>query len=100
MRRKYRNSILFRKKLNKLKGQELFNVMTKIDEVLECDDINHYKNLKYAMKNYKRVHVNDSYVVLFFGDNDMVYFVDYEHHDKVYKYDKKQIKKYNSLEFD
>ncbi|MFW6014520.1 MAG: addiction module toxin RelE [Nanoarchaeota archaeon] len=94
--RGYKHSILFAKKLRKLKGQELINVMKKIDEILTCENIDHYKNLKYDLKKYKRVHVNDSYVILFFGEG-IVYFVDYEHHDKVYK--KKQIKKYENLSF-
>jgi len=86
-RRKY--STLFKKKLSKLKGKELQNVLKKRDEILSCEDIDHYKNLKYDLKRFKRVHVNDSYVILFLGDNATVYFVDYEHHDKVYrrKYD-------------
>ena len=100
MKRKYSDSTLFKKKVSKLKGQDLFNVMNKVDEVLTCLDINHYKNLKYDFKKYKRVHVNDSYVILFFGEGGRVYFVDYEHHDKIYKYDKKQLKKYDNLKFD
>ncbi|MCA9486171.1 addiction module toxin RelE [Candidatus Woesearchaeota archaeon] len=90
--RKY--SSLFKKALNKLKGKELQNLLKKRDEVMNNSDLNHYKNLKYDLKQYKRVHVNDSYVILFFGDDGTVYFVDYEHHDKVYK------KKYENLKFE
>ena len=100
MRRKYKDSPLFKRKVSKLSGQNLFNVMKKIDEILTCGDINHYKNLKYDFKKYKRVHVNNSYVILFLGDDGRVYFVDYEHHDKVYKYDKNQLKKYENLKFE
>jgi mRNA-degrading endonuclease RelE of RelBE toxin-antitoxin system len=99
MKKRYKDSTLFKKKLSKLKGQDLFNIMNKIEEILNCQDINHYKNLKYNLKKYKRVHVNNSYVILFFGEDEIVYFVDYEHHNNIYKYDKKQIMKYENLKF-
>lgn len=77
-----------KKKLKKLKGQELNNLLNKIDEILEIKDLDFYKNLKYDLKKFKRVHVNNSYVILFFGDNTIVYFVDYSHHDNIYKQNK------------
>ncbi len=83
--RKARYSILFKKKLKKLKGKELRNVLNKKDEILKRKDINFYKNLRYDLKHFKRVHVNDSYVILFKGFEDVIYFIDYEHHDKIYK---------------
>ena len=91
-KRKYSN--LFKKALDKINGKELQNILKKRDEILNSDDLNHYKNLRYDLKKYKRVHVNDSYVVLFFGDDDIVYFIDYEHHDKIYK------KKYTDINFE
>lgn len=83
--RKRKYSTLFKKKLKKLKGKELQNIINKRDEILSCKNIDHYKNLKYDLKKYKRVHANDSYIILFFGENNTVYFIDYEHHKKVYK---------------
>ena len=97
--RKSKYSHLFKKQLKKIKGKELSNVLRKRDEILISEDLNHYKNLKHNLKKYKRVHVNNSYIILFFGDDDFVYFVDYAHHDIVYKQGKKFIKKYNNLEF-
>lgn len=90
-KRKYSN--FFKKALNKLKGRELQNILKKRNEIMNSKDLNHYKNLGYDLKKYKRVHVNDSYIILFFGDDKTVYFIDYEHHNKIYK------KKYNNLEF-
>lgn len=99
MRREYSDSNLFKKKLNKLKGQDLFNVMSKIEEILTIEDLNFYKNLKHDLKKFKRVHVNNSYVILFFGENNKIYFVDYVSHDNAYKYDKNTLNKYNNLKF-
>jgi len=61
-------------------------VMNKIDEVLSSGEIEHYKNLRYDMKDYKRVHIGH-FVLIFIYDkaNDFVSFEDYDHHDKVYK---------------
>lgn len=62
-------------------------VKNKISEIIKSFDIEHYKNLRHDLKEYKRVHVG-SFVLLFKydKDNDFVYFTDFEHHDKIYKY--------------
>lgn len=98
--REAKYSHLFRKQVRKIKGQELQNILNKRDEILKCEDLTHYKNLSHNLKKYKRVHVNTSYVILFFGDDGAVYFVDYEHHDLVYRHSKKYLKKYQDLTFE
>ncbi len=97
--RKSKYSHLFRKQLKKIRGKELQNILNKRDEILNSINLNHYKNLTKDYKKYKRVHVNNSYVILFFGDDDTVYFVDYEHHDIIYKRSNKYLKKYDNLKF-
>jgi len=42
-KRKYGN--LFKKALKKLKGKELQNILNKRDEILNSDNLYHYKNL-------------------------------------------------------
>lgn len=80
----------FEKKLSKLKGKEAYNLLNKMLEILATPDVTRYKNLRHDLKKYRRVHVNGSYVILFYDDkNKKVYFVDYEHHDRVYKSSKK-----------
>ena len=54
----------FAKTFSKLKGQERLNVIKKIDEIVNCIDINHYKNLKKPLEKFKRVHVNNCFVIL------------------------------------
>lgn len=76
----------FEKKISKLKGKEVLNILDKIIEILSAKDLEHYKNLRYDLKKYRRVHVNKSYVIIFYDDlTKKVYFVDYDHHDKIYK---------------
>ena len=75
----------FQKSISKIKGKELEIIFKKINEILNCSDINHYKNLKNKLKQYKRVHLNKSFVMLFFEKKNTIYFDSYEHHDKVYE---------------
>jgi len=58
----------------------------KMDEIVNNLDIEHYKNLRYDMKDSKRVHVG-SFVLIFQYDkkNDMINFDYFDHYDKIYK---------------
>ena len=59
--------------------------MKKIHEIVHSGDIEHYKNLKYNMKDSKRVHLGH-FVLLFRYDknNGLVSFDDLDHHDNIY----------------
>ena len=72
-------------KLEKKDKALYFQVKKKMDEVVKSPDIEHYKNLKHDLKQYKRAHVGN-FVLLFKYDksNDLVYFTDFDHHDKIY----------------
>ncbi len=73
------------KKLSK-KDKSLYEqLLKKIEEVVNCYDVEHYKNLKYNMKDSKRVHIG--HFVLVFQYNkitDTIYFDDFDHHDNIY----------------
>lgn len=74
------------KKLFK-KDKNLYDqLMKKIEEVVESYDVEHYKNLRYDMKDSKRVHIG--YFVLIFSYDKRSNFVSFEyfdHHDTIYK---------------
>ena len=72
---------LFKK--NKLLYEQ---IIKKIEEVVESYDIEHYKNLRYDMKDSKRVHIGH-FVLIFSYDKktDFISFEDFDHHDKIYK---------------
>jgi len=79
-----------KKKLRKISKKD--NVLhqaveKKIKEILDCENIDHYKNLRKPMQNYKRVHVKSSFVLIFEYDveKDYVVFCNLDHHDGVYK---------------
>ena len=89
MPRQYKTSKNFDRILDKLekKDKQLYeNLLNKMNEVLNCLDIEHYKNLRYDMKEFKRVQIGH-FVLVFRYDkqNDMIYFADFDHHDKIYK---------------
>ena len=75
--------------LNKLsKKDDLVyrQVLKKIEEVISSPDVEHYKNLRYDMKDKKRVHVGHFVLVFkFVKEESKVEFLDFDHHDKIYK---------------
>ena len=61
----------------------------KIKEIIDnnCKSIDHYKNLRHGLSDYKRVHIDKSFVLLFSVNKDKnhILFVKLMHHDDVYK---------------
>jgi len=76
------------KKLAKKDKKKVEIINKKIKEIINCDStsINHYKNLRYDLKEFKRVHIDNSFVLTFKVDltNNLILFVDFDHHDKIY----------------
>lgn len=61
----------------------MFNsVMKKIDEVIQHPE--HYKPLRHDLKNLRRVHIR-SFVLVFELRGNTVRFLDFDHHDNIYK---------------
>ena len=73
------------RKLQKKDKQLYENLMNKMNEVMNNSDIEHYKNLRHDLKEYKRVHVG-SFVLIFKYDKEknLIYFNDFDHHDEIY----------------
>ena len=70
----------------KKKNKKLYeNILNKINEIINNPDIEHYKNLRHDMKDEKRVQIGH-FVLVFKYDKreDIVYFDDFDHHDKIY----------------
>ena len=76
--------ILF--KLSKKDKPAYEAVMDKIKEIVNCDDIHHYKNLRYDMKTLQRVHIGHFVLVFAYDESrDFITFADYDHHDNIYQ---------------
>ena len=60
--------------------------LKKINEAINSKDINHYKNLSYDMKEFKRVHIDSHFVLIFKLDKNKkkIKFEDLQHHDYIY----------------
>ncbi len=73
-------------KLQKKDKQVYENVLNKMNEILNNPDIDHYKNLRYNLKEYKSVHIGHFVLVFRFDKtNDIVFFTDFDHHDNIYR---------------
>lgn len=61
-------------------------LMGKIKEIVNCEKVNHYKNLRNPLQHLKRVHIG-SFVLTFkyLEAEDKVIFYDFDHHDNIYK---------------
>lgn len=75
-------------KLVKKDKKKVEIINKKIKEIISSDNqtINHYKNLRYDLKEFKRVHI-DKHFVLTFKVNlpeNSILFVDFDHHDNIY----------------
>ena len=80
-------------KLEKKDKKRVEIINKKIKQIVNSDSsfVEHYKNLRHDLKNFKRVHIDSSFVLVFKVDiaNNFILFVDFDHHDNIYK------KKYN-----
>ena len=61
-------------------------LMKKVEEILSCEDPNHYKNLRVPLQYLKRVHVDSHFVLTFryVPSEDLIILYDFDHHDKIF----------------
>lgn len=75
--------------LNKLskKNRQLYEqILKKIEEIINSGNVEHYKNLRYNMKDSKSVHIGHFVLVFQFDKkNSRIFFDDFDHHDNIYK---------------
>ena len=74
-------------KLSKKDKAAYEQILNKIKEIIDCQDPEHYKNLRNPLQLFKSVHIKKSFVLVFSYDKqkDFLYFTDYDHHDNIYK---------------
>ena len=61
-------------------------IMKKIEEIINSGDVEHYKNLRYNMKDSKRVHIGHFVLVFSYDQSkDIISFEDFDHHDNIFK---------------
>ncbi|MBI5553499.1 MAG: addiction module toxin RelE [Candidatus Diapherotrites archaeon] len=61
----------------------------KIKQITNSDEetIEHYKNLRHDLKEFKRVHIETHFVLTFQYNRatKAILFVDFDHHDNIYR---------------
>ena len=73
-------------KLSKKDGELYKQVIKKIEEIVNSESIEHYKNLRHDLKDYKRVHAGHFVLVFKFDKiKNLISFEDFNHHDNIYK---------------
>ncbi len=58
----------------------------KAEEILTCENVNHYKNLRKPLQHLKRIHIIGPFVLTFHyvESEDKIIFYDLDHHDNIY----------------
>ena len=60
-------------------------IIKKIEEIINSD-VEHYKNLRHDLKDFKRVQIGEKVLIFKFEKNqNLILFEDFDHHDKIYK---------------
>ena len=73
-------------KLSKKNGELYKQTVNKIEEVINSENIEHYKNLMHDLKEFKRVHMGHFVLIFRFDKNkNLISFEDFDHHDNIYK---------------
>lgn len=74
------------KKLSKKDKQLHEQILRKIEEIIHAYNLEHYKNLRYNLKDSKRVHIGHFVLIFQYNKNtDTINFDDLDHHDNIYK---------------
>src|SRR3989344_2567272 len=61
-------------------------ILKKIEEIINSEDVEHYKNLRYDLSDKKRVQVGHFVLVFsFVKSENKIKFLDFDHHDVIYK---------------
>ena len=60
-------------------------ILDKIQEIVNSKEVTRYKNLRSPMQEFKRIHVNGPFVVIFtyLPIEDKIEFYDFDHHDNI-----------------
>lgn len=73
-------------KLSKKDKSLHHQVIKKINEIVHSSDIEHYKNLRYDMKDSKRTHIGHFVLIFKYEKSkNLILFDDFDHHDNIYK---------------
>ena len=72
-------------KLSKRNPRQFSILNKKLEEIVQ--NPHHYKNLRAPLQNWKRVHIDKSFVLVFSVDENTktITLEEYDHHDNIYR---------------
>ena len=79
-------SATYKRALKKLKGRDIVLLKSLdggVTKILREPELG--KPLRYTLRNYRRIHIAGSFVLLYEIRALEVYLVDFDHHDRIYK---------------
>ena len=60
-------------------------IIKKIKEIINSENVEHYKNLRFPLQHLKRIHIREKVLVFKYNKtNKIISFEDFDHHDKIY----------------
>ena len=73
-------------KLYKKDKQTRERIIKKIKEIVNSENVEHYKNLRHDLSDFKRVQIGEKVLVFKFDKkNKLISFEDFDHHDNIYR---------------
>jgi len=71
-------------KLYKKDKQTRERIIKKIKEIVNSENVEHYKNLRHDLSDFKRVQIREKVLVFKFDKkNKLISFEDFDHHDNI-----------------
>ena len=89
--RKIKIDAKLKKQLDKLfkKDRNKYSILIKkIEEIKECDTPDHYKNLRVPFEEFKEVHINTHFILIFqyIESKDTIIFWKVCHHKDIFNW--------------
>ena len=73
------------KKLSRRNNKTYERIIKKINEIINSNSVEHYKNLRHNLKNLKRIQIGEKVLTFSFDKTkNLIAFEDFDHHDKIY----------------
>ena len=73
------------KRLFKKDNQTYERIIKKIKEIIYSNSIEHYKNLRHDLKDFKRVQIGEKVLIFNFNKTkNLITFENFDHHDRIY----------------
>ena len=70
-------------KIQKKNRKQFEMIIKKVREIKQNPE--HYKPLRYDLKDFREVHIDKSFVLIYEIKGKIIIFQDFDHHDRIFK---------------